>query len=217
MGANVGVEAPQEQGAAINLGNLRAQAVEDSGEFHRDIAAANDDQALGEMLQVEYFVGGNGILAARERGDVGPAAGGDEDFVGGELSLAHDHGVSVDDAGPAIDHIGLHPGQQVVVNGVEAGNFGFLVIPQGGPVESGFAAVPAKIASVAEGLGVLRGVNVQFLGHATHVDAGAAHVAILGHRHPRTERRGHAGSPDATGARADDKKIVVEVIHDTGP
>ena len=47
-GAAIVVEAAQEQRPAMDLRHLRAEAVEDAGELDRDIAAADDDDALGQ-------------------------------------------------------------------------------------------------------------------------------------------------------------------------
>ena len=64
---------------------MAAQAVEDMGEFQRDIAAAGDQDALGQFLQVKGLVGGDAELAAGN--DMAgahlagrPVAGGDQDF-----------------------------------------------------------------------------------------------------------------------------------------
>ena len=66
VGAHVVVEAAQEVGAAIDQGRLDAQAVEDAGELHGDVAAADDHDPLGQLRQVEGLVGGDGELDARQ-------------------------------------------------------------------------------------------------------------------------------------------------------
>ncbi len=49
VGAHVVVEAAQDVGAAMDQGRLDAQAVEDAGELHGDIAAADDHDPLGQL------------------------------------------------------------------------------------------------------------------------------------------------------------------------
>ena len=41
---------------AVHQGHVAAELVEDSGEFVGDIAAARDDDALGQPLEVEHLV-----------------------------------------------------------------------------------------------------------------------------------------------------------------
>ena len=197
MGANVGVETPQEQGAAVELGHARAQAVEDAGEFHCYIAPPYDNQAFGKALQVKYLVGGDRVFAAGEIRYMGPATGGNQDFFRRVSALAHSDGMGIDNMAAPLNHLGLDPGQQVVIDGIEPGNLGFLVVAQGGPVEGRCGAVPAEVTGVAEGFGKLGGIYVQFFWYAAHVDAGSAHVLVFRHGNSCAEAGGHACGPDA--------------------
>src|SRR5262249_49275542 len=52
MAANLVVEAAQDVLAAIDQGYVRAEAVEDGGELERDIAAALDQNALRQLLEM---------------------------------------------------------------------------------------------------------------------------------------------------------------------
>ena len=61
---DVVVEAAQDGVAAVDLGDLAAETVEDAGELRRDIAAADDDHALGQALDVENLVRGDGQTTA---------------------------------------------------------------------------------------------------------------------------------------------------------
>ena len=155
MGTDIRIEAPQEQWAAVQLGNAGAEAIENTGELHGDVATADDDQPLRELLQVEDLIGTQCQIAAGERRDMGPATGGYQDFSSAEATLANRHRVSVDDTAAPVDHVGLHTLQQPIVDAIQAGNFLLLVIAQGGPVESRFFAVPAVVTRVAEGFGEL--------------------------------------------------------------
>ena len=79
------VEAREDLAAAIDQRRLDAEAVEDVGEFDRDVAAAGNDDRLRQDGQIEGLVGEDAVLVAGQRRmRVGPAAGGDQDLVGGD-------------------------------------------------------------------------------------------------------------------------------------
>ncbi len=67
MGADVLVEAAQDVVAAIDHGDVGAEAGKDAGEFQRDVAAALDHDPLRQLLQVERLVGGDHVLDAGDR------------------------------------------------------------------------------------------------------------------------------------------------------
>jgi hypothetical protein len=90
MGAHVVVKAAQDIGAAIDQGRLDAQTGEDARELNRDIAAARDQDALGQLRQVEGLFGGDGVLDAGQVRDRDPAAGGDQDFAGRDRAVLAD-------------------------------------------------------------------------------------------------------------------------------
>ena len=68
MLAHVVVEAAQDVLAAIDQRHLGAEPVEDAGELDRDIAAALDENALRQLLQMERLVRGDDVLEARDLG-----------------------------------------------------------------------------------------------------------------------------------------------------
>ena len=74
--AQILVEAAQNFIAAIDQRHVGAEAVEDRGELDGDIAAARDDDAARQFLQMECLVRGDDMLDARQfRVDVRMAAG----------------------------------------------------------------------------------------------------------------------------------------------
>src|ERR1019366_3110920 len=97
MGTDVGVEATQEEGTTIQLAYPGAQAIEDAGKFHRDIAAAYDCQALGKLFEVEHLVGADGMFAAGKFRDMWPAASGYQDPFCRIAPLADRHRMGIDD------------------------------------------------------------------------------------------------------------------------
>ncbi len=100
MRAQIVVEAAQDVVAAIDQRHLRAETVEDAGELDRDIAAALDQDALRQLLEMKRLVRGDHVLVAfdllaeRRRG-----AGRDQDIFGPHDRAVSDepHSVSVDD------------------------------------------------------------------------------------------------------------------------
>ena len=65
--AQVLVEAAQDLLAAVDERHLRAEAGEDAGELHRDIAAAVDCDARGQPLEVESLIRSDDVLEPRDR------------------------------------------------------------------------------------------------------------------------------------------------------
>ena len=123
--AHVIVEATQDVGAAHDERGLDAQPVEDAGELHGDIAAADDDHPPGQALQVEGFVRGDRQLDPGQLRHDRPAAGGDEDLVGAEglVLVGQLDGVGVDQFGPGVGQIGAGVLQ---VGDIDAGQPGDL-------------------------------------------------------------------------------------------
>src|SRR5262249_16478239 len=78
---------------------LRAEPVEDAGELDGDVAAALDQDALRQLLEMERFVRGDDMLDSRNLGAVpGRRAGGNEDvavagFVSARGRQHHTRGV----------------------------------------------------------------------------------------------------------------------------
>ncbi|CPJ49308.1 Uncharacterised protein [Bordetella pertussis] len=208
--AHAAVEAAQEQFAPVDLHGLRAQAIENGGEFHRDVAAAHHQHPARQLGQEEGVVGRDGVFLARDVGHERPAAGGHQDVLRAVALPVDFDGVRVDDAGVAFVQRDAAVDQQVAVDAVQAFDFAVLVGDQRGPVELRAARVPAEAGRLLEVFVEMRAVDQQLLGHAAHVDAGAAQVAAFRHRHAgpvagREARRAHAA-----GAGADDVQIEIK-------
>ena len=67
MPAHILVEAAEQPVAAVQQRDVAAEAVEDPGELHCDIAGADDEDALGKRLEVENLVRRDAEFAARDR------------------------------------------------------------------------------------------------------------------------------------------------------
>ena len=80
--ADLAVEAAQEELAAVELRHRAAEAVGDRRELRRDVAAADDHDALGAVGKMEHVIGGDRELPTRELVPEGAAPGGDQHVVG---------------------------------------------------------------------------------------------------------------------------------------
>ena len=77
--ADVLVETAQDVVAAVDHGDVGAEAGENAGEFQRDVAAALDHDALRQFGQMKRLVGGDHMLdSGNGLAVVGRAAGGDQ-------------------------------------------------------------------------------------------------------------------------------------------
>ena len=132
------VEAAQDLGAAVEERGLDAEAVEDAGELHGDVAAADDQDRLRQLSQVERLVGGDGVPGAGHVGHDGTAAGGDQDVAGRDPAAAglHDHRVRVGELGAGVHDGDAGPLQAGAVEAFEARDLLVLVGDQGRPVEA---------------------------------------------------------------------------------
>ena len=101
MPAHVVVEAAQDVFAAVDQRHLRAEPVEDAGELDGDIAAALDQNALGQVAEVKRLVRRDGVLEAGDaRRRMGRGAGRHQDGFGVDARAARQaHGVGVFDDG----------------------------------------------------------------------------------------------------------------------
>ena len=84
--ADLLVIAAQDHVAAVDQGHVRAELVEDAGEFVGDIAAAGDHDPLRQLVEVEHLVRGDAMLGAGMSGIDGRRAGRDQDVLGGDLA-----------------------------------------------------------------------------------------------------------------------------------
>src|SRR5439155_1225008 len=77
--ADLGVEAAQQPAAAVRERGGHSHAVEDRGELHRDVAAADHQRARGQLLEVEGFVRRDGELGSGDLRQARPGAGRHQD------------------------------------------------------------------------------------------------------------------------------------------
>ncbi|MNE45857.1 hypothetical protein D3C80_1401700 [compost metagenome] len=149
------------------------------------------------------------MLTPRDIRNLRPAAGGDEDVLGAVLLAVDLDGIGPKQASMGFEQLDAAVDQQVAVDAVEARDLAVLVADQGFPVEIGLLQRPAVTLGLFEVIGEMRAVDEQFFRHAADVDAGAAQVTALGHRHFRPETRGEARSAHTTGTGTNYKQIEI--------
>ncbi len=209
------VEAAQDLRAAVVLRHLDAQPVEDAGEFAGDVAAADDQDGLGQVFQVEDVVRHDAAARPRHLGAHGAPAGGHEDVLGG-LHLAGRQLDRVRIAQPRAGVERLDPRglEHLAVDGLEPVQLLVQVPAEGLPVEGAVLDVPAV---TARGVGHVRELgreDHQLLGHAAADHAGAAIAAFLGQRDAGAGLAGgHACGAHAARSAADHEEVVVEFAH----
>ena len=215
MRADVLVEAAQHALAAMNERHVRAQALENLGELDRDVAAADDHDPLGQTVQMERLVGGDGeFRAAHALRAHDPTAGGDEDPLGGDEPAAREpHLVRADDFGALLDDLRAGFQQVGAVNAGQPRDLVLHIVPQFGPVEPRPFHAPAEARSVLERLRELGGEHEQLFGDAAAHHAGPADPILLRDRRAFAHGRDEPGGAGAAGAGADGEEIVIILIH----
>ena len=192
---------------------MRAQPAEDAGELDRDIAAADDDDALGQFRQEKGVVGGDDMPAAVEVGHERPPADGDQDLVGRDPLAADIQHMVVDKDGAAVEDFSPRPFDQPLIDAVQPGDLAVLVGDQLRPGVAARPDRPAEALGVLEILGEMGGIGEQFLGHAADIDAGAAEMTLFGHPHLCAMGGGDPGCPRPARPGADDKEIEIVPAH----
>ena len=189
--ADIVVEAAQDIFAAIDQRHSAAQPRKDAGEFHRDIAAALDDDALGQSLQMERLVRGDRVFdAGNLRPVMRPGAGRDQDRLGMHaFATGQAHGVGVFQHGAALDQRDLEALERRCIGGFQPRHFALHIGDQRRPMECRFRHGPAEPGGVPEFIGKPRGINQQLLRHAAADDAGAADPVFLRDHHARAIAR----------------------------
>ena len=142
-----------------------------------------------------------------------PAAGGDQDMVSGDRLAVHFHGMGIDKAREAFDHVDVVLTQHVVVGGMNAVDIGAAAGDQLLPVEMVDGGIETVVRAVKMNrFADLRRMPHHFFRHAADVDAGAAQRFGFNQRallavHGRTVNRGD------TAATAADGEVIIMFAH----
>jgi hypothetical protein len=190
--ARLAIEAAEDLCAAVELRHLDPEAVEDAGEFAGDVAAADDQQALGKLFEVEDVVRHHPEMVVGHPRPLGPPAGGDQDVLGGEgRPVREPHGVRIVERRALVEGGHARPLQKLSVDALKAVELGVQVTAEPRPVEGAVRHVPAIGARIGEAFAIARGEDHELLRHAAPDDAGPAHPAFFGQRHLRATCRRH--------------------------
>ena len=115
--AQILIEAAQNLLAAIELRHLAAQAVEDAGELHRDVAAAEHGDAPGQFFELEGLVRGDAVFARETFGTHRMRAIGYEDLLRRDASTRDLRRMGIEQPRPAFDQGHFRDGEQLAIDG----------------------------------------------------------------------------------------------------
>ncbi|GAB4203674.1 MAG: hypothetical protein OHK0013_18010 [Sandaracinaceae bacterium] len=217
---NVAIEAREHVVVAGEDRHLHAERCEDAGKLETDVARTHHDEARGQPRQREHVVADPAELGARDRRPARSRAGGDEDVPRADRArragghVAELHRLRRDESCSRAEDLGAGAAHDALVDTIQSAHFARRAVAEGGPIEARALDLPPEPGRPVELAPEVRAVDEELLGHAPHVDAGAAETRILREGHPRAERCRDAASPHAAGAAADHEEVeVVSVAH----
>ncbi len=213
---HVHVETAQDFLATIKKRRLNAEAVEYPGKFDRNIAAAGDDDLFGKIGHVEGLVGGNDMLTARQvRVHIRRSPDGDQNVFGCHRLAGRQQAdrIGAFHDGTAVMQFHIAAFQIAPVNAFEPGDFLVLRRHQLFPGKGPFPDGPAEALGILEFLGKFRGIDKQFLRHASADHAGAAVAIFLSDSDLGTMGRGNPCGAHTARSTADHKQVVVKIAH----
>ncbi len=153
------------------------------------------------------------MLDAGDLRHLRPAAGRDQDMLGGDRAGPDLEPVRADDGRVRLDDLDLRLAQHLDVDAVEPVELAVLGRDQLLPVELRAADVPAIAARVLELFVEMHAVDQQLLRDTAAQHAGAADAHRFRDGDARAIGRGATRRGDTAGAGADDEIVVVEFSH----
>src|SRR5262245_52382912 len=213
--AKVHVEIAQDLLAAMEHGDGHPEPVEDRGELHADIAGADDDDAAGQLLELEAFVRADEVLPSFHVGNDGISAGRNQDRLRRERAVAIGKLdlMWAGKRGAGQETIDATLPQGPRINAVQAIDLAPHIVEQDRPVEAQSLVSPSEATRIGEIPTVTAAIDEELLRHAAADHAGAADAVFLGDADAGAERRGEARRAHPARARADDEEIVVVPSH----
>ncbi|SVZ12526.1 Uncharacterised protein [Klebsiella pneumoniae] len=171
------IETAQRRVFAHEQVGFGAEAVNHPRQLNGDIACADHRHALRQRRQFEETVGINTVFDARNIRVARPAAGGDQDMVSGDDLAVDFHGVGIDKAREAFDHVDFILTQYVVVRGMNTVDIGATAGDQLLPVKMVDGGIETVVRAVKMNrFADLRRMPHHLFRHAADVDAGAAQL-----------------------------------------
>src|SRR5438270_3539369 len=204
----------QDHVGPVDQGHMAAELVKDAGELVSDIAAADEDDPLGQRGKVKHLVRADSMLRTLDRRHDRGCAGGNEDLLGGHfLAACKADRVRSRQLCPLMENRHIVICERLGVRALDTADLGEHVVAEHRPAEPLLRNVPTAHRGVLEILGKVRAVDEQLLGYAAADHASAADLMLLGDRDPRA-----VSSRDTRGAhaaRAGTNHKEVEVSHFT--
>ena len=220
MLAHVIIEAAQDVFAAIDEGHLRAEARKDAGELDRDIAAALDDDARRQFIEMQRLVRRDHVLEAGNlRPVMRPGAGRDQDRLRLHARSGREqmHRVRVFQNGAALHQRNLVALERRGIRRFQPCDFQVFVGDQRRPTERRLLDVPAVTGRVFKFVAEARSVDQKLLRHAAADHAGAADAEFLRDHHACTVGRSDARGAHAARTRSDNEQIDFSLAHAPSP
>ncbi len=181
------------------------------GELDCDVAPPDDRDAPRQLGQVEGVVRADRVLDAGDVGQVGACAGRDHQVLGRIARVADPHLVCRPEDASPLDVADAGIREQPVVDALQPRQLVRLGGDEPRPVEARVRYRPAVARGVLEVIAEVGGVDVELLGNAAAVHAGAADRPLLADRHARPVGGRETAPGQASGAGADHEQI--EVVH----
>jgi hypothetical protein len=196
------LEGAQHALAAQHQAGVRAQAAQDTRQFHGDVAAAHDRHPLRPARQLEEAIRGDAELGAGELRQQRPAPGGEDDVRGAEGAVAGSDGVRIDEMPARAHEFDVALGEVRRVHPVQAVYVGVPPALELAPVMTQQLDLEAVALRILHGAAQVRGVPHDLLRHAADVHAGAAQGTGLDQRDARAVlgRALRGGQPAAAAA-----------------
>ena len=160
----IGIELAQQLLATIDQRGVHTQAIENGGEFHRDIPTTDHHRTTRQLRQRKGFVGGDRQICTRKIRSRWPAAGGQQNVARRDATACHLHAMRSAERGTALQY--LHPGavQNALIDTIQALDLAILVGDEARPVKARGGGrfsmdIPAETACMLEVLGIVRGIG----------------------------------------------------------
>ena len=206
----------QDHVGPVDQGHMAAELVKDAGELVSDIAAADDDDPLGQRGKVKHLVRADSMLRTLDRRHDRGCAGGNEDLLGGHfLAACKADRVRSRQLCPLMENRHIVICERLGVRALDTADLGEHVVAEHRPVEPLLRNVPTEHRGILDILGEVRAVDEQFLGHAAADHAGAANLVLLGDRHASAISRSDARRAHAARAGADHEQVKIR--HSISP
>ncbi len=183
-----------EEAGGVENGDVGAEHAMGLAELEADRAAAQDDQMLNALTDVEDGLIGQirDLVEPRDRRDRRRGAGGDDEAAGADQHAAGLHGELVEEVGLRLDHADAEPGEAFdAIIRRYGGNGAMHMIVDAAMVDLRFEHLDAEGGGGAHRIGAFAGREQRLGGDAAIVEAIAPHEALLDEhdRHAELRRR----------------------------